>query len=1137
MSSIRLAAGFAVVVILAAAALCQEKITIENPSFENVDEKAPKDKILTDWAYRVWEGQCELRTSPIAHSGKRSALLVGGMAPKQRIWQAHDLEPGRYRVTAYIRGLDLGKGNWGATTEFMFNDVYMPLGKEGTFGWSKMTFVGELKEKKKVQGPSFGSWSPGFFWVDDVTMEKVGNDVPLTERQIDGKPANAPIVDKEEAPLTPPGKLDGTAIHCPDCGSRNLPAWKTCYACGWDMATKKPAAAEFTGPAVKLITSFEGDNPFSQGDGSDKSSVVEEHATDGKKASRLDKDWAVVKADPKAPMSWVGYDYLKVDVFTEAKDGLTLGMEFYDTATTGYWDRVNYSTIVPPGPSTLIIPLRQLFKGERSRPGGTLNLAEIVKWAFVFYEKPKAPLFFDNVRLERDLEGGKQNFEGLLAFDFQVDSSMPLMDGFTPVYPSSGYTEMKGFGFKDAKIEAGNAMFNNLMQPDPLYQDFVCINSGEFVMDVPNGKYHVILNVNRPSGFWGDTQRFTKRTISAQGKPVVTEVMDEAAFKKKFFKFYGLEDLPSDNTFDRYVKSYDEKVFDAEVTDGQLRIGFEGDHDACDLSAMIVYPLDKAEQGQKFLSWVEKKRRFHFDNNSKRSVHLPTGDGLAPSDADKKNGYVAFARAVMVPVFYNDTPFKSELGKPVTADAFAGEYAPMTVGICPLQDLGKVTVTVGDLAGPGGAVPASAIDVGYVSYRLARVTGDGTVYTSNPRYVMPTNTVDMPKDTVRRFWITAKVPADAKSGVYKGKLTIKAEKGAASEMPVELRVRAGSLDAVDIPAGPWGYQVPFVDDMKSLKKIREYGFTMFSSGPVVGYHGFKDGKPVFDFTAADKLMATAKELGFQAVMFYGSMVGGINAYEQDLGQMNAAGFKDYSEFVKAVYTDIQKHAVEKEWITYHVNLGDEPSGDAVVKSAVNAEAYHKAFPKGPPFFSAATSLEDPAKDPDHVRLVKGLPISDLNGHNEAVVKMLQDAGNQWAFYNGGCRWTFGDYMYKAAKQFGMKFRIDWHWNVTMGDPYYPLDSREDEYGWCNSSPQGELIPALDFELRREGLGDYRRLITLARLAKEKAGTPAAQAAERLINDRMGTFKLGQRDHDVLFDLADWEATRAKVNDAIEALTK
>lgn len=1108
-------------------ALAMAQNLVTNPSFEEVDKVVldrndGKGQPFANWIYKVWEGQCELRSSPIAHSGKTSALLVGGMAPKQRIWQVNELEPGRYRVTAYIRGLDLGKGNFGATTEFMFNEVYMPLGKEGTFGWSKVTFVGEVKEKKKIQGPSFGSWSPGFFWVDDVTMEKVGNDVPLTEK---------PIVDKEEAPLSLPGKLDGNAIHCPDCGSRNMLAWTTCYACGWKLDQKKPAAAEFTGPAMKMITSFEGDNPFNQGDGSDAASVVQEHATNGKSAMKLSQDWAVTRGT----FNWVGYDYLKFDAYTDAKEGLTLGVEFSDSATSGYWDRVNYSTIVVPGSSTVIIPLKQLFKGERSRPGGPLNLAEIVKWGLVFYAKPAAPLFVDNIRLERDMEGGKQNFDGLYAFDFQVDSSMPLMDGFTPVYPSSNYTEMKGYGFRDAKIPPGNNFANNMMQPDPLYQDFVYVNGGEFVMDVPNGKYHVMVNVNRPAGFWGDLQRFTKRTILAQGKPVVTEAEDDASFKKKFFKNYGPDDLPADDVWARYVKDYGEKVFDADVTDGQLRIGFEGDGNA--LSAMIVFPADKMNEGQKFVKWVERQRQFHFDNNSKRALHQSTGDELAPSDAQKKNGYVAFAREVMKSVYYNDAPFKNELGKPIAADAFAGEYAPMALGVVPLQDLGNVTVTASDLVGSGGTVSASAIDVGYVSYRLARITGDGTIYTIKPRYVMPTNTVEMPKGTVRRFWLTAKVPDDAKAGIYKGKLTIKPEKGGTSEVPVELRVRAGTLDPVDIPAGPWGYQVPYVEDLKGLRKIREYGFTMFSSGQIVGYQGFKDGKPVLDFTAADKLMATAKELGFQAVMFYGSMISGINAYEQDLGQMSAAGFKDYSEFIKAVYTQVQQHAVEKQWITYHVNLGDEPSGEAVVKSAVNAEAYHKAFPKGPPFFSAATSLEDIAKDPDHVRLIKGLPISDLNGHNEEVVKMLHDVGNEWAFYNGGDRWTFGDYMYKAAKQFGLKFRIDWHWNVTMGDPYYPLDSREDEYGWCNGSPQGELIPALDFELRREGLGDYRRLLTLQRLAQEKAGTPAAAAAQKLIDGRMASFRLGQRDHDALLGINDWEQSRAKINDAIEALRK
>ena len=40
-----------------------------------------------------------------------------------------------------------------------------------------------------------------------------------------------------------------------------------------------------------------------------------------------------------------------------------------------------------------------------------------------------------------------------------------------------------------------------------------------------------------------------------------------------------------------------------------------------------------------------------------------------------------------------------------------------------------MTVTVSDLPGPGGTIPARAIDVGYVSYRLSRVTMEGTVYT------------------------------------------------------------------------------------------------------------------------------------------------------------------------------------------------------------------------------------------------------------------------------------------------------------------------------------------------------------------------------------------------------------------------
>ena len=159
-------------------------------------------------------------------------------------------------------------------------------------------------------------------------------------------------------------------------------------------------------------------------------------------------------------------------------------------------------------------------------------------------------------------------------------------------------------------------------------------------------------------------------------------------------------------------------------------------------------------------------------------------------------------------------------------------------------------------------------------------------------------------------------------------------------------------------------------------------------------------------------------------------------------------------------------------------------------------------------------------------------MADWNGHDEASVKLLHEAGSDWAFYNGGNRWTFGVYMYKAAKQFGMKFRLSWHWNVVAGDPYYALDCREDDYAWCNSSPDGELIPAVHFEQLREGLDDYRRLVTLARLAKEQAGTPAGRAAEGLLEEILGSFRLGQRD---LTGFASFRDLRERLDSAIEAL--
>ena len=186
---------------------------LADPSFEVTKSKDQFGLVFARWGGWKYEGDCEFRVGDVARTGKHSCLLYGGIGAKIRVSQNVELTPGRYRVTAYLRGLDIGKGTYNATTEFMFDGKYQQLNKNGTFGWTKLTYVGEIKERKQA-GPSFGLMAPGYFWIDDVALEKVGNDVSLTE---------APVLGTEEAPIAPPGEIMGSAVRCSECGYRNNP--------------------------------------------------------------------------------------------------------------------------------------------------------------------------------------------------------------------------------------------------------------------------------------------------------------------------------------------------------------------------------------------------------------------------------------------------------------------------------------------------------------------------------------------------------------------------------------------------------------------------------------------------------------------------------------------------------------------------------------------------------------------------------------------------------------------------------------------------------------------------------------------------------------------------------------------------
>ena len=896
----------------------------------------------------------------------------------------------------------------------------------------------------------------------------------------------------------------------------------------------KPAD-EVSGPATRIIASFEdGTDGFSTGES------VARHATEGKSSLRIKGGFAALEER----MDWTGFDYLEADIYNESTKPADLYIEIRDDKTTGYWTRVNYNTIVPPGQSTVVMPTN-IYVGEKSRPGRRLDKAAVTRLVFSIPEGAAAPVYIDNVRLVCDDSARRVRFDGLYAFDFGTEAS-PLMEGFTKFTPATVYSTGRGYGLEDAQIwKAYDAL-----QPEPLYQDFLCILSGGVAIDLPDGNYHVFLNIDSPSGFWGEYQVYRERTVRAEGRVVVQDTMDFASFNQKYYRFWDTEDLPSDDTFEKYQEPYfQEKEFDVEVTDGQLNIDFQGSGWAVSLSALVVYPVEKSAEGARFLEFARARRRFHFDNYFKRILHTGSNADFAPSAQAQAAGLVIFRRGYMADVYYNDRPAPGEVVDALAGAAFAGEYEPVTFSLLPLEDLGEVTVKVSELAGDAGVIDAGQIDVGFVSYRLSRVTMEGSVYTISPRLVMPSAKVDAPAGVTRRFWLTVRPGEDAAPGVYTGEVEVASAGGTLARLPIEFTVHPGTLDGADVPAGSWGHTIDtpwFSNDpagrrwneemaQKSLAKLREGGFTAFSGMPSVSYRGFQDGKPVFDFTTADAQMKAAREAGFTMPITNYVRFAGLNLYYKDTAAMEAAGFSDYAEFIRAVWTPLQAHAEEAGWLPVYWNLADEPIGDDLLRSIENARAYREAFPEGPPFFTGATSFRSADAEDPHFELAKALHVANVNGHDEPAVNLLHQAGGDWAFYNGGNRWTYGIYMYKAVKEFDMKLRVSWHWNVVAGDPYYALDCREDDYAWCNSSPSGVLLPSLTFIRNREGLDDYRMLVTMARLARENADAPAAQAADELIEERMSSFQLGQRDHDALFGVDDWDVFRGRVTEVIGRL--
>ena len=1118
-----------------------QKNLLPDPSIE--ETRAPNQFGIpyAKWSGWNFEGAGVFLNGKLAHSGKNSAEILGAPGSKLRLYSPSVTVPaGRYRFTCYIRGLDIGVHAWGLSEDINFGgDKYYPLKRSGTFGWSKLEIVSDAPTGELVF--RIGMMAEGRLWVDDASLVNVPDTTPLT---------NGPVVGPEEKPVVPPRALNTeSAVHCAECGYRNMPDWGTCYACGAALTGAETVSqGPVSRPLVKLTV--QNTAPFEAA--GQTAITTHEHAAGNGVSLQLNRGYVVWDG----AQDWTGFDLLKANVFNANTTPTQLYLEIQDLSTTDYWTRVNYTTVIPPGESTLAVPT-DLYVGEKSRPGRLLDLAHIKKFVLNIGDVKHA-VYFDQLRLERDMSD-RIHVPGLVAFSFGNGNSKPL-SGFTSVTTGTAYSPGRGYGFTGQSFLRAY----DVLQPDPLYEKGIFVQTGAFQSDLPSGKYHVFLNLDYPSGFWGEFQAYHNRTIKANGTVVAQDTLDLKHFQEKYFRFANTEDTPSENTFDKYQTVYfKEKEFDVNVKDGKLLLQFDADNPMANaLSAIVIFPTSESAAGSRYLANLRERRRFYFDNYFKRV--LPDGrkdsqgeiPPFLPSASETDRGFALFSRDWMEDISVNAVPRRSETEREhkIALFASAGQMEPIVFSVYPIghQDNVKLWANVSDLTLDNGkaVIPSSAITAGIVSHRITRVTGEGTVYTISPRFIMPNNLAQLSAGTTVTYWFTLHTPQHAQQGTYSGKILVyTSRRKAATEIPFKVRVFSTALDELDVAAGPWGSSLGlpwFAEEMgtysrdmyrKSLAKLREYGCTTFSGIPTLRISRWREHLPVIDYRQADEEMADARAAGFKSVVVnYNGGIGGFNNYAIDEPAMRAAGFTDYVAFLRAVLSDVDAHARSARWLPVAFNLCDEPIGDAAKDAAKNAKAWAEAAPVGM-LTTGATSVEGDKADDPHLGLATALRVPNLNGHDEASLRAIHAAGQQWAFYNGGSRWTFGTYMFKCTQEYGMKFRLSWHWNAAAGDPYYALDCREDDYSWCSTNANRDLIPTVHFDREiRAGIDDYRYMLTLSRLIKAHPDIPAAAAAKHLLDSKLASFKLGERDHDVRWPISEYRDFRLKIAEAIEALS-
>jgi hypothetical protein len=373
-----------------------------------------------------------------------------------------------------------------------------------------------------------------------------------------------------------------------------------------------------------------------------------------------------------------------------------------------------------------------------------------------------------------------------------------------PAGATFGGEQSFGFVNKDGLAQGGDGSW-----PDPLSGSFLRIQGGkpcEFRAQVPNGEYLVWLCAGRIIRADLNKKPYVLKLneLTLWDETPTDEVFDSDKYLHRFV--WTQFSRKPHAAWNQYVDvMYPSSVQRLAVTNGLVALT------ACNyfLNALILVPAQDEGAFREMVAEIRAKRIEEFERTSCTSdlgrAYLPR---KKPGDGDYlvyiPEGELGAGRWV----YWNTEPTDAERKRTkIQAAGARGERVLLRVAVVPFAELGRSTLAVADLKGPG-TIPAGAIK-GYFHNNICmgkQVQGG---------VLLPSLTLDVEDGITQCFWLLLNVPRDAKPGMYQGVFTFKPGQGQPTEIPVEFEVYPFALEAM-VPAsfGFWGFQFDLPDFIK-----------------------------------------------------------------------------------------------------------------------------------------------------------------------------------------------------------------------------------------------------------------------------------------------------------------------------------